>query len=199
MIATTPNSPRPTWIDRVRNPVSAVSIRIFIAFLLLVGGSSLASQEALTEGEAKASLLYNFAKFTTWPATAFSNARDPLVIAVIGKNSFGKSLKKFEGKRIKGRSIRVEHFDDPTAYTKSHILFCNVPDSIKFHHLMKELQLEAHNVLTVGDFEQFAEAGGVIGLTFKGNRIALKYNSQAARRAGIYLSENLVNLAERVR
>ncbi len=190
---------RSQWLTRVHRVIVLPVVNLCLAVAMLGSVTSIASQEALSEGEAKALLLFNFAKYTTWPAKAFRSSHSPLIIGVIGKNKFGDSLKKFEGKRIKGRSIQVEHYEDPKDYVNSHILFCNVENPRNLAKLFKDLNLDSHHVLTVGDFKDFAKAGGVIGLTFEGNRLALEYNSRAARRAGIYLSENLVNLAKPVR
>ena len=171
---------------------------LLILVALLFSDTSIASQNALKESEAKALLLYNFAKFTTWPGTAFNSNQDPLIIGVIGPNPFGKTLRSFKGKRIRGRKIDIRHFRTPEDYTKSHILFCNVKSSRALKDLIDELDLEKNHVLTVGDFEQFAESGGVIGLDIRGNRLIIKFNSRAAKRDNLYLSENLVSLAEKV-
>ncbi|MBT5705318.1 YfiR family protein [Verrucomicrobia bacterium] len=178
--------------------LECLSFRSAIFFALLLTGTSIASQNALKEGEAKGLLLYNFAKFTTWPSQAFTGDHSPLIVGVIGPNPFGNILNDIKGKKVKGRKIEVRHFDTPRDYSKSHILFCNVRSARALKDLIEELDLEAQHVLTVGDFSDFALNGGVIGLTFSGNRLALEINQKAAKRAKIYLSENLVRLAKRV-
>ncbi len=188
-----------SWQCQVLKRLGVRSYRLGVFFVLLFTGTSIASQGSLNEGAAKTSLLFNFAKFTTWPESAFNSKNDPLIIAVIGQNPFGDALKQIEGKRVKGRQIRIEHFATPKDYTKSHILFCRITSRAQLHTLIRELRLEENHVLTVGDYNGFARAGGIIGLKFRGNRLALEFNSAAAKRANLYLSEHLVNLAETVR
>ena len=187
------------WQCQVLKRLGLRSYQLGVFLVLLFTGTSIASQGALNEGQAKASLLFNFAKFTTWPESAFHSKSEPLIIAIIGTNPFGDALKQFEGKRIKGRQIKIEHFSNPKEYTKSHILFCKITSRAELRSLIRNLKLEENHVLTVGDYSGFARAGGIIGLKFRGNRLALEYNSAAAKRANIYLSEQLVNLAEPVR
>jgi hypothetical protein len=178
--------------------LGCLSFRSAIFFALLLSGTSIASQNALREGAAKGLLLYNFAKFTTWPGQAFAGDHSPLIIGVIGLDPFGNILDDIKGKTVKGRKIEIRHFKTTRDYSKSHILFCNVGTASALKDLIEELELETHHVLTVGDFKHFAHSGGIIGLTIKGNHLALEINPKAAKRAKIYLSENLVRLADTV-
>jgi hypothetical protein len=175
--------------------LGCLSFRSVIFFALLLTGTSIASQNALKEDEAKGLLLYNFAKFTTWPGQAFAEDHSPLIVGVIGPNPFGNILNDIKGKTVKGRKIEIRHFKTTRDYSKSHILFCNIGSAHALKDLIEELDLEAHHVLTVGDITHFAHGGGIIGLKFIGNRLALEINQKAAKRAKIYLSENLVRLA----
>lgn len=189
------------WNRSVFVLLGSLSCRSAIFFTLLLCGSSIASQNAIKEDKAKVALLYNFAKFTTWPSQAFDNDDSPLVIAVIGPNRFGNILNDIKNKRVKGRRIEIRHYRTPEDYDpnhSSHVLFCNVGSIRAFKDLAIELELEKHHVLTVGDIPGFAHSGGIIGLRFVGNRLALQINQVAAREAKIYLSEHLVGLAEKV-
>lgn len=50
-------------------------------------------------------------------------------------------------------------------------------------------------ILTVGDSADFAQAGGIIGLTEADQRIAFTINLAASRQAGLKLSSQLLKLA----
>src|SRR5436305_844080 len=50
------------------------------------------AQQPSTEYAVKAAFVLNFAKFTEWPATAFSTAQSPMEVCVLGKDPFGKIL-----------------------------------------------------------------------------------------------------------
>lgn len=187
----------PSWV-RVLAGLHRATLVWLTLVTLLFSRPIAASQPALEEYAAKGLLLYNFAKFTTWPQTAFAGPQSPLIIGVLGPNPFGETLNHFRTKTVKGRPIEVRYFANTTHYTKAHILFCNVPNTLALKEVKKSLRLPENHVLTVGDFPNFAAGGGVIGLTFEGNRIALELNGKAARQATLFLSSNLVRLAKPV-
>lgn len=169
---------------------------LFVVFL--TASTSIASQGLLLESQAKALLLYKFAKFTTWPANSFPGANSPLVIGVIGPNPFKDYLDEFKDNTVNGRRVVIRYFAKPRDYRRCHILFCNVGTPAAFRDLQEELNLEEQHVLTVGDFPGFAASGGILGVTFRGKNLALELNQQAANRAKVFLSENLVRLTEPV-
>jgi hypothetical protein len=99
----------PGTVDKTPTPISSKQgmIRVF-ALLSCIGGRTvgaificlfciylypetcLAQQPGEAyEYEAKAALIYNFAKFTTWPEETFQDAEAPFVFAVLGNNPFG--------------------------------------------------------------------------------------------------------------
>ena len=53
----------------------------------------------------KAAILYNFAKFASWPETAFNNAGAPLRVCVLGDDPFGAALDTLHGKQVRGRPL----------------------------------------------------------------------------------------------
>src|SRR5438128_1968425 len=57
------------------------------------------------EGEAKASVVLNLVKYTTWPESAFSAPADPLVIGILGRPSFGKKLDAYNRRKVRGRPL----------------------------------------------------------------------------------------------
>jgi len=54
-------------------------------------------------------------------------------------------------------------------------------------------------VLTVGDVDGFAEAGGMIGLINADNRVQFEINNEAAQRANLKISSQLLRLARLVK
>ncbi|HKS38026.1 MAG TPA: YfiR family protein, partial [Verrucomicrobiae bacterium] len=49
---------------------------------------------------------------------------------------------------------------------------------------------------TVGDVAQFARRGGVINLTMEGNKVHFEINLDAANRAGLRISAQLLKLGK---
>jgi len=94
-----------------------------LALLLLVC-HGLGQAQTVSEYQAKALYLYNFAKFVEWPAYAFPASAAPLQVCMFRDNPFGADLEQIvEGKAIAGHPVTiviVRAFDQARS---CHILF----------------------------------------------------------------------------
>ena len=144
-----------------------------------------------------ASIHYSFAKFVTWPDSAFASDDASFVFGIVGGNPFGEALALLRDKRIHGRPIEIREFDEPADFTPCQILFCNIDSLDRFAEEYPTL-LDSHNVLSVGEEEGFASTGGVLSLVLVGDHLGFEINAAAARRAGLELSSSLFKLAHNV-
>jgi len=144
------------------------------------------------EYQAKTALIYNFAKFVTWPQEVYADADAPFVIATLGSNPFGRTLNLLNGKKMHGRSIEVRHFADVDEYQSCQILYCSVDD---LQLLANQDSEPLEYVLTIGEKEGFAAGGGIVLFTFVNDHLAFKINVGAARKANLEISANLFRLA----
>lgn len=144
------------------------------------------------EYQAKTALIYNFAKFVTWPQEVYADGDAPFVIATLGDNPFGTTLNLLSGKKMHGRSIEVRHFADVDAYQPCQILYCSLED---LQHLANQDSASLEYVLTIGEKEGFATGGGIVLFTFVDDHLAFKINVGAARKANLEISANLFRLA----
>lgn len=141
----------------------------------------------------KAAILYNLAKFATWPEAAFSGADAPVRLCVLGRDPFGAALQSLRGKRVGRRQLAVTMSTDVGDAPACHVLFVSGSEE---HQLGEILDTVSRlPILTVADFERFATAGGIIGLTEVGDRSRLEVNIDAAELAGVRLSSKLLRLA----
>jgi hypothetical protein len=154
---------------------------------------------AAGEYELKAAFLFNFIKFTEWPADESNKSDEPFVIGVLGKDPFGGALDKVtEGETIHSRKIVVRRFtriDDLAA--SSPIVFISVSEERNLDAILKLLDGQA--VLTVSEIASFAERGGIVELKKDGNRIVFEINLSAVKRAGLNMNAQLLKLAKVVR
>ena len=142
----------------------------------------------------KAAFLYNFAKFTEWPADKFRDETAPMILCVIGTDPFGPVLENTViRKKIKGRSIIVNRSTTVDNLKSCHVLFVSSSERENLPEIVASLSGAA--VLTTGDMDRFAKRGGIIKLTKKGNKIRFEINPKAAERAGVKLSSYLLSLA----
>jgi hypothetical protein len=164
--------------------------------LLGLGVLSAAGAELVTkEYQLKAAFLYNFTKFVDWPPHRFASPQAPLVIGVLGKNPFGADLAKaIHGRKQDGHSFIVTNLTSASAATGVHVLF--VPSGEEGLLTNQLAQLHAADVLTVGESEAFAQAGGIITFTTEADKIRFEINLPAAETAGLKISSKLLQLAK---
>jgi len=149
------------------------------------------------EYEVKAALLYNFARFVTWPAGAFSHADSPFVIGVVGDDPFGSALERTLGaKSIGGRPIVIRRWPRARDRGACHILFVAASERAAVRRLLAPLAAEP--VLTVSDMPGFAADGGIVGLRLVDSRITFEINEDHANAASLSISSRLLSLARLV-
>jgi len=147
------------------------------------------------EYQLKAVFLYHFAQFIQWPPTAFADAQAPLIIGVLGKDPFGAALDQtVSGETVDRHPVRVQRFDRVEEVEACHILFISRTSAAELDHILRTLR--GRSILTVGDADGFARAGGMIGFVTEDNRIRFRINLRAARAAHLILSSNLLRPAE---
>ena len=142
----------------------------------------------------KSAILYNFAKFTSWPETAFSNAGAPLRVCVLGDDPFGAALDTLHGKTVRKRPLAVTRIADVHGAPQCHILFVSASEEARLAKILD--YVGEMPILTVADFSRFASAGGIIALKEVDNRSRIEVNLTAAKQAGLKLSSKLLRLAD---
>ena len=177
--------------------VSRVIVMI-VACAVASGGLNVdASPSQFREYQIKAAFLYNFVKFVEWPAEAFGDDNAPIILGVLGEDPFGVALESVEGKIVRGRELVIRRFKGVQDLDFSHILFISSSERARLTQILENLT--GSSVLTVGEMAQFAELGGIINFTVRKNEIRFEINVDAAQRAGLQISSQLLRLAKVVR
>lgn len=171
---------------------------VCIAAVLALGSAAEAPAENAGSGEyqVKAAFLYNFAKFVKWPDRAFSGPDAPFVIGVLGEDPFGDALDTIKGKTVKGRTVLVKRLDGIRDGKSCHILFISSSESGRVKEILNSLI--GSPVLLVGDMERVAQRGGMINFIIDRNKVSFEVNAEAARKAGLTISSQLLKLARTV-
>jgi hypothetical protein len=151
-------------------------------------------RDPASDKERKAQFVYNFMLFVDWPADAFQNASEALRVQIIGRDPFDGALDRFlAGKSVGHRRIVVTHAAAPKTAPLPHVLFVSAVDEPS---LARVLAAYCHApVLTVSDFEGFANLGGVIGLVEEDHALRFVINRTAAGEARLSVSSKLLYLA----
>jgi hypothetical protein len=149
------------------------------------------------EYQIKAAFLYNFAKFVEWPANEASHPAHSIVIGVLGDDPFGGFLEQtLVGKTYHDKPLvarRVQKSEDPASF---QVLFISKSEEARLGDILTSL--DGASVLTVSDMDHFADRGGMIGFRREGNKVRFEINADAAARAGLTISSQLLKLATRV-
>jgi hypothetical protein len=167
-----------------------------VAALLAVAVTAGITLAAAPEYQVKAAFLFNFAKFVDWPEAAL--ARDSSVnVCVLGDDPFGPVLNRtVEGKTVHDRPIRVARVSDLAEVFECHVLFISGSHRRELPRLLPTLS--GLSILTVGEMAGFAQSGGMIAFTTDEDRVRFEINNEAAERAGLRISSQLLKLATRV-
>lgn len=171
-------------------------MRFLLRFLAVLSGLLLALPAmALEQDEAavKAAFVYNFTKFVEWPTEAIG----PLQLCLVGETDpLLAALTKLEGKQSQGRSIRVRSVGR-NALEGCSVVILGASETPHVAAILNSAQ--RHPALTVSEIEHFADAGGMIGLVVNNAKVQFEINVQAAQRANLKLSAQLLKLSQKVK
>jgi len=179
-------------------PCEVLLTSVFVlgeGLLEAVGLSPAAYAQSPSEYEVKAVFLYNFAKFVEWPSELPSDASDPFVIGIVGRDPFGTAVEQsLLRKTLNGRPLAIKRFRNEQDARGCQVLYISASERKRVKPLLASLQGDP--VLTVGDTEEFVQAGGVIAFTLEDNRVRFEINMDAAQQAGLKISSKLLSLAK---
>lgn len=174
-------------------------------WILLIAGISLylaiprMSLAQPVENQVKAAILYNFAKFVTWPAESFADETSPLIIAILGDDDLHKSIDNLEGKKIGQRTITIRHWSRHDLHRSKRpcqILYVAVSEEKNLSGILSAVAKEP--ILTVSDLPKFAQRGGTLNFEKKKKHIRFAINLDASDQAGLKISSKLFPLATTV-
>ncbi|MGC1620866.1 MAG: YfiR family protein [Candidatus Acidiferrum sp.] len=167
--------------------------------MLAVAGARRVSAQANSPGEyqVKAAFLFHFAQFVDWPPGAFKAADSPLTYCTVGEDPFHGALDaSLNGKTIGTRSARVQHFKRIAEIQDCQVLFIGTVERKTIPAALASLK--EGPVLTVGETENFAQEGGMIGFFLEDNKVRFDINLVAAQKAKLQISARLLTLAKTV-
>jgi len=148
-------------------------------------------ERKLGEYEVKAVFIYNLAKFVEWPDKSLDNS-STLTLYILGDDPFGYYLDAIRGKLIKGKRLVVKQIESPDALKNVGILFVSSSEKEQLHDILNVIS--SLPILTVGDTRSFAKRGVMVNLYIENNKIRFEINMEAANRAGLKISSNLLRM-----
>jgi len=139
-----------------------ILLTLFVFF-----GSTAHTYANKAEYQVKALSLVLFLKYIT-----FNDHATEFHIGVVGDNPFAGHLKKFDGQKIKNRTIKIHFFKnnlDMAANRKCHLIFISNSEVLKQVEIIKKLSTPEN--LIIGDNKWFLNSGGMINLHILDNEV----------------------------
>jgi len=165
-----------------------------LALLLPWRGGARADGGASLEYKLKAAFIYNFAQFVEWPGDAFGGPSAPFVIGVVGDPSLAQMLEQaVKGKTAGKREIVVKYYAGVDAIQRSHILFVAASERERMGDVVR--RAFADSTLTIGDFDGFTAASGMVRFITEDNRLKFEVNLDATNQGHLKFSAQLLKLA----
>ena len=161
--------------------------------LMVLAGTMIGNTQSTppTEYEIKAGLLFNFAKFIEWPEDAFKDDKSPFSIGILGQDPFGTALVQVtKAQEINGREVCIRR---TSGHLSCQMLFVSATEN-KNSSLVLE-STYGKPVVTISELKGFAEQGGMIEFYLEDNMVRFAINVDAAERAGLVISPELLKLA----
>ena len=160
-----------------------------IVFLLLLM-TCLFSFGARKEYELKAAYLCQFLKYIE-----FNDKSEFFHIGVIGENPFNGFLKKYDGKSLNKRKIKIHYLGKDKAKItaqKCHIYFFAKSEVLKQKDILKLVNAQS---LTVGDNKWFNQSGGMLNLLLKPNG-SVRWEINKTEISKLKVSSKIIRMAE---
>ena len=184
-------------VNNSRRLRSIIAGRSAAALLWLALSGVGARAQVASEYDVKAAFLYNFAKFVRWPGEHFPPVTQSFRLCLLGDDPFGGVLENaVVGKSIQERSLTVQHLDDPQEAAACQMVFVSRSELQRLRQITAIL--DGAPVLIVGDSPDAVYTGGMIGFHMVGNRVRFMINQDAVTRAGLEVSSQLLNVADKV-
>lgn len=175
-----------------RLSINALSVIFSFTLTINTLGPRALAQEP-NEAQVKAAFLFNFVKFVEWPAEAFNDGGNAIIVGVLGDDPSSSAIDQtINGKTANGRRLVIQRFPNVKALTYCHVLFIGYSQRA---NLQRILAAVGPRVLTVGETERFTQTGGIINFTIVASKVRFEINQTAAERAGLRISAKLLGLS----
>ena len=184
----------PQGVDEpgVRGRFSAILALAVASVAIVLLGRTVAIAQDVTEPALKAAFIYNFARFTTWPASA--PAGDSFVICVLNDTAVAEALQHaVAGRSVSERPVSVTAVAPAAPKKSCRVLYMAGLSVARAAEVVAELQ-EAP-VLTISNIDGFASAGGMTQFFFEHGQLRFRIHLESAKRAGLQISSRLLIMA----
>lgn len=164
---------------------------LFAMLGLLTYSNDMFAQDANTK--IKAIFIYNFAKYVEWPP---QNLESEFVITLVTSNvSLIKELEKMALTcKVGAQKIAIKVCTKPSEVGKTNLLFLGndkVSQIAEFN-----TKCLTNNILLVTEGSGLIKKGAILSFVYADNKQQFELSKINAKKAGLYVSNNLANMAK---
>jgi hypothetical protein len=147
------------------------------------------SAQDVTEPALKAAFIYNFAKFTEWPAD--TPAGGPFVMCVLGDAAVADALERaVAGRILIGHPLTASRLVSGGPKRPCHVLYVSGLSAAQAGQVIVDRRDQP--VLTISDIEGFTEVGGIAQFFFEHGQLRFRIQLESAKRARLQISSRLL-------
>lgn len=164
---------------------------------VVVLSTSAGRAQDVTESSLKAAFVYNFAKFTEWPADVLSPTAT-FAACVLGDSPTRDALDRIvKGRQLSGRTISVSEVQLGVGLRSCHLLYMSGVTKTQITAIVAAVR--GVPVLTISDTDDFARGGGIAQMFVENGKIRFDINLDVAKESRLQLSSKLLALAAHLR
>lgn len=165
----------------------------FVSGGLVMGQPSEQEVRTAEEEDLKVAFIYNFAKFSTWPAPVEAGDAQLIRACVYGRIDFQRRLGVIDGQPVGDRALQVRYLSNVTEIPSCQILILGQLEEAELSVVLGAAQ--RFPILTVSDRPDFLLHGGAIEIFHEGQRLRFKVDFKRTQQTGIKLSSKMLKLA----
>jgi hypothetical protein len=170
--------------------------RVLVLLLTLVFACG-ANADDVLELRVKSAFLFNFAKFTTWPAAKLAGTSDPIRLCVLEPDPFGEILDStVSGKSINGHPLVLRRASRAAELRNCDLVYVGTADPAMLGPALREL---AGNSILVVYEGAAAMPNGAIRFTLVDQKVRFEVNLATVERESLQLNVQLLALSTIVR
>ena len=184
-------------------PTVSIALLVSLTLAGLLASQSPVSDEGTAtadvslEYRVKAAYLLNFTRYVEWPPSALGAPSAPVSICILGRDPFGAILDAtVRGRTTQGRPVAVRRIRSEVEATGCHVVYVSREAWRDRRDLPRAIS--GQGVLTVGESDEFAREGGVIGFVIQEETVRFVVNAEARDRAALKISSRMLSLAAAV-
>lgn len=175
---------------------SARASVVALAIYAMAAVSVLHAQPSNLERQLKAAFVSKFPQFVEWPATSI-NASPRIDVCVGLPDPFGPDIDALvSGQSLGGRPLVARRVESEADLDGCRVLYLGPRPGGREHPLLH--RASTLPILTVGDDPHFLDEGGIVRLRLAGGRVRFDINAAAAKKVGLRISSQLLQLAASV-